>query len=68
MLHEHDPCPRCGHRRKPTLMSVNPDAPGLFELLKGNGDPLMQRLAHLAVIFAAVLTLVGILAVLRVYL
>lgn len=61
-----DPCPKCGHRRKPTLMSTNPNAPGLFELLKGEGDPFMQRLAWCAVMLSAVVTLVAILALLHV--
>lgn len=65
-MHDRDPCPVCGHRRKPTLMSANPDAPGFVELLKGKGEPLMQRIAWSAALFAAVLVLVGVLAVVQV--
>lgn len=67
-MHDRDPCPVCGHRRKPTLMSANPAAPGLIELLKGNGDAFMQQLAKAGVMLAAVLTLVGILAAFHVHL
>lgn len=66
MLHERDPCPKCGYRKKPLLMSIDPNAPGYVALLKGSGHPLTQRLAWAGVMFAAVLALVGVLAVLHI--
>lgn len=51
MAFEDSPCPHCGHRRKRYLMSTDPTAPGLGGLLRGEGDPFMQRVAVAAVVF-----------------
>lgn len=49
-----NPCPNCGHHRRRYLMSSDPDAPGLRGLLRGEGDPLIGRIAWTAVLIAAV--------------
>lgn len=54
-----DSCPHCGHRRKPYLVSTDPDAPGLLGLLRGDGDRAMQALARLAVLLVVFAAAVG---------
>lgn len=61
-----DPCPKCGYHKKPYLMSTRSDAPGIFRLLKGDGDPRMQALAKWGLVVIAAFILVGIMVALRV--
>lgn len=62
-----DPCPRCGYHKKPYLMSTRSDAPGLPGLLKGEGDPRMQRLAKWGSVAIAALLLDGLLVALGIH-
>lgn len=56
----HDPCPNCGHRRKPQMMSTNPDAPSFFKLLRGEGELPMRIVAWAGAIILPVLFIQGI--------
>lgn len=55
-----DPCPNCGHRRKRSVTSTDPNAPGLFGLWRGEGDVHMQGIAKVGTVILACLLLVGI--------
>jgi hypothetical protein len=58
---EDSPCPYCGRSRERTLMSTDPEAPGLIGLLKGHGEPIMQVIAWIGLIIIGALFLAEIL-------
>jgi hypothetical protein len=61
-----DPCPNCGHRRKRTVMSTDPEAPGIVGLWKGEGNVHMQGIAKIGTVLIACLILVGVMQMLHI--
>lgn len=49
-----DPCPNCGHRRKRTVMSTDPNAPSPWAMFwHGEGEPwqvIMSRLGFVLLV------------------
>lgn len=45
-----DPCPKCGHRRKPQMMSTRADSASLTEMWKGEGEDWQYVLLRVAVL------------------
>ncbi len=60
-----DVCPHCGQRIKPMTMSVNPDAPGLIGLWRGEGDSFMQVIAKVGTLVIIFLIVLGLLVILH---